>query len=114
MAVCGSCGRNMETTVSCNEVAMTMIDGMEYNPVPFGQGEQADLPSASPTLSAANIARLQSRGFGDLVQRMEQGNIRCHDCGVEVGGLHHLHCDMEECPRCHEQLYSCACLAGGR
>ncbi len=89
---------------------MTMIDGMEYDSVPFGQGELYDLPPGTTAVSGANVVRLQSRGFGDLVQRMEQGNIRCHDCGVEVGGLHHLHCDMAECPRCHGQLYSCACL----
>jgi hypothetical protein len=46
----------------------------------------------------------------------EQGNgadwnsaRRCHDCDVSPGGFHHPGCDMEECPRCHQQLLSCDC-----
>jgi len=34
---------------------------------------------------------------------------RCHDCGVEPGGVHHLGCDEERCPKCHRQLISCDC-----
>ena len=33
----------------------------------------------------------------------------CHDCGVIKGQIHILHCDMERCPRCKEQLVSCGC-----
>jgi Zn finger protein HypA/HybF involved in hydrogenase expression len=33
----------------------------------------------------------------------------CHDCGVGGGLLHHQHCDVEECPRCHGQRISCGC-----
>ncbi len=34
---------------------------------------------------------------------------RCHDCGVEAGGVHHLGCDAERCPRCGGQLFICEC-----
>jgi hypothetical protein len=34
---------------------------------------------------------------------------RCHDCGVEADGVHHLGCDAERCPRCGGQLISCEC-----
>jgi hypothetical protein len=33
----------------------------------------------------------------------------CGDCGVGAGGTHHLGCDLEECPRCHQQFFSCMC-----
>ena len=34
----------------------------------------------------------------------------CHDCGVRPGGLHHLHCDVEQCARCGGQLLGgCSC-----
>ena len=34
---------------------------------------------------------------------------RCHDCGVEAGGVHHDGCDMECCPFCGDQFISCDC-----
>ena len=34
----------------------------------------------------------------------------CHDCGVEWGCVHHMGCDMEECPVCGGQLgMGCDC-----
>jgi hypothetical protein len=32
---------------------------------------------------------------------------RCHDCNIKFGGVHHIGCDMERCPRCGRQLISC-------
>jgi hypothetical protein len=35
---------------------------------------------------------------------------QCHDCGVQLGGIHHFGCDMERCPICKDeesQLISC-------
>jgi len=36
--------------------------------------------------------------------------LRCHDCNVASGGLHHLNCDMEICPRCGGQFFGCSCF----
>jgi hypothetical protein len=33
----------------------------------------------------------------------------CHDCGALTGQLHHMGCDMEQCPFCLDQRLSCAC-----
>jgi hypothetical protein len=38
---------------------------------------------------------------------------RCHDCGVEPGGFHHLGCDVAECPVCRGQLFICDCRFDG-
>jgi hypothetical protein len=40
-------------------------------------------------------------------------NGRCHDCGIKHGNYHHDGCDVEQCPRCKEQLISCACVLEG-
>jgi hypothetical protein len=37
-------------------------------------------------------------------------NIRCHDCGIAAGGVHHVGCDMEICPRCGGQFLGCSCF----
>jgi hypothetical protein len=31
----------------------------------------------------------------------------CTDCGCALGELHTMGCDMERCPRCNRQLFSC-------
>jgi glutamine amidotransferase-like uncharacterized protein len=33
----------------------------------------------------------------------------CGDCGVQNSGIHHIGCDLEECPACGIQLISCEC-----
>ena len=33
----------------------------------------------------------------------------CHDCGARTGQRHHFMCDMEQCPRCKNQLLTCDC-----
>ena len=29
---------------------------------------------------------------------------RCNDCGARLGHLHHPGCDLEECPKCGQQV----------
>ena len=33
----------------------------------------------------------------------------CEVCGVFPGGIHHLGCDIEECPVCGDQFTVCEC-----
>ena len=35
--------------------------------------------------------------------------ITCHGCGCKEGEIHEPYCDMERCPFCHGQLFSCNC-----
>ena len=35
--------------------------------------------------------------------------VRCHDCNVKPGGVHHGGCDEEVCARCGGQLIMCPC-----
>lgn len=34
---------------------------------------------------------------------------KCPDCGVDVGKLHKDGCDVEKCPICGFQYFSCDC-----
>lgn len=34
-------------------------------------------------------------------------SYRCQGCDVQETGYHHALCPMEECPECHNKLFSC-------
>ncbi len=80
MAICALCGNEMRSGRSCTQVALH-VGGLRYDLSPFGS-ETCPSPSRA---------------------------TRCGDCGVERGGLHHLGCDLQPCPRCRGQLLSCGC-----
>ena len=79
MAICDLCDQEMTTATTCSVVELHH----EGRPVPL-------LPHGS------------ERGWGTA-------RGRCHDCGVEPGGHHHLGCDVQRCPDCERQLISCGC-----
>ena len=70
MAICQLCEQEMTAADSCTGDTLT-IEGREYARIRFGSESQ----------------------WEDLM--IEQG-AHCPDCGVTVGGLHHLNCDVEE------------------
>lgn len=83
MAVCTWCDLEMSTVTTCSVVALHR-DGKVFPRVPYGKERRRGL--------------LHAR------------DGKCHDCGVVRGGLHHLGCDEERCPRCGDQLFSGCCL----
>jgi hypothetical protein len=80
MAHCQFCHSEMTTARSCTVEALH-LGGTRYELAPHG---------SDPFLA-----------------RFPRG--RCGDCGVAWGGLHHLGCDLQRCPRCRGQLLSCGC-----
>lgn len=79
MAICDLCEREMTAADSCT-VDVLHCDGEPYRLAPY-EPEPMDLDPGE----------------------------RCGDCGVLLGGLHHVGCDMQRCPRCQRQLISCGC-----
>ena len=39
--------------------------------------------------------------------------VRCTECGVKKGGIHHPNCSQEICPKCGGQLIRCDCIEYG-
>jgi len=89
---CVGCDRPMELQGSCRLDTVT-IEAQDHRRIPFGQestfpnGDEYFFDPACPS---------------------------CADCRAAVGGVHHVNCDHEECPRCHGMMLMCACPKWGK
>lgn len=82
MAICEECKQDMLTAHGCTEV-FVFVNNKFMPRLAYGHDQRA--VGLDPT-------------------------SRCHDCNVTWDHLHHPGCDMEECPGCHRQVISCACI----
>ncbi len=80
MATCEICQRNMSEGISCSFDPL-IIDGRPFEPIRCGDETGGMFPF-----------------------------VPCGDCSVEGGGVHHHGCDLEQCPACLGQLFSCGCM----
>ena len=56
------------------------------------------------------FAREGEYEFGkSFAQDTNLAGIRCDDCGVVLGKIHHFGCGEEVCPKCGDKLTTCAC-----
>ncbi|MCU1355150.1 MAG: hypothetical protein JWM89_568 [Acidimicrobiales bacterium] len=79
---------------ACNYCSQEMLDGISYS-VEVLHRDGAPFPL---------------KPFGkDRQGRYKRPDGRCGDCGVPVGGFHHLGCDVQRCPCCRHQMISCGC-----
>lgn len=83
MAVCDYCGLEMTVADGCADGPI-VIEGRAYKPIRHGHEP-----------------------------RMKRTRVRCGDCGVLPGSVHHHGCDMERCPACGYQSISCDCVWDG-
>ena len=60
---------------------------------------------------SCSAAAIQMGGLAYARRRFRWRHVeRCDGCGIARGGVHHLGCDVERCPRCGGQLITCGCL----
>ena len=80
MAICVDCGREMLEAAGCT------LEALSLDEVPY-----------------------RRRRWGHE-HRWPRTRGRCGDCNVLPDQLHHLGCNIEECPVCNHQLITCGCL----
>lgn len=71
-----------------------------------------DREMTTATSCAVEAMHLDGRRVAMVPNGTEPGwpsGQRCHDCGVQPGGFHHLGCDMQRCPLCRGQMMLCGC-----
>ena len=78
--ICPACGKDKRDAESCGG-PLIQVAGEVFERVRFGQ---------------------------ESGNRWEDFDF-CPECGVSHGGIHHVGCDVEECPRCRTQFLSCDC-----
>jgi hypothetical protein len=88
--LCSHCDRDMATAEGCG-IGTVRIGEHRYARIRYGEDEET-------------IADANGGSQGPL-----NHEARCGDCNVAWGGVHHVECDMELCPRGHIQLLSCEC-----
>jgi hypothetical protein len=79
MSVCSLCNLEMQGKVSCVPTPVLTNSGAKL-PIPYGRERRSPRQPAN-----------------------------CGDCGAPTGGFHHRGCDLEQCPRCSDQLMGCGC-----
>ena len=94
MAYCKYCQQEMNGAVGCVKLPVKTDEG-PFDPIPYGSEKQF---ANEPPQTGQNQ-------HGVLVGDPP----RCHDCDVLPGHYHHVGCDYEECPRCHETLIGGKC-----
>lgn len=70
---------------------------------------------------SASCTRTHFQLVNRLIPRIPYGEERrpptwysheeyCDDCGVEIGGVHHRDCAIEQCPMCGDYAAVCNCF----
>jgi len=77
------------------KVKTTVLHGRRYQRIRYGQEKWLD----------ENGREYKD----DNGNKLFTPDLPCHDCAAIKGQLHCEGCDVEQCPRCHEQYLGCGC-----
>lgn len=115
MAVCNWCFKEMTdpAVITCKGNTQVRFTTFISKPsVPFKAATEEWLVNWFNELPDQSFSGEPKPDFeGWYKDHILSGNyLRCHDCKVTDGGVHHPGCGMERCPLCGGQLISCGCI----
>lgn len=86
---------------------------VEYNGQRVIEGWPEQIEAAQLKRTYVSRGKAYTRvAYGDEADDWSADSRSCHDCAVMKGQLHVPGCDVERCPVCGEQVFSCDCLDG--
>ena len=86
MSRCNFCKNDTEDVDGCDGTMAYMMGERAYPRVPFGK---------------------ESGHLKILADYSKKNSNSCTHCNVSIGNHHHAKCDVEECPKCHQQMLLC-------
>ena len=83
---------------------------VEFNGLLMAENQRAEIEVAQTqqTVKRKGVTRERIR-YGEEIINWGAGKHPCRDCFVIKGQIHVFGCDVEECPFCGEQVWSCSC-----
>jgi hypothetical protein len=114
------CLKERGAEVGCSRETV-VIDGDEYDLIGYGEGDRAknyeemiesyndQIENGGRGRLTAEDVRQEKQSFIEDTDPETFNNRTCHDCAAPMGEIHHLGCDMEECPKCGGQYFVCDC-----
>ncbi len=79
----------------------------------FCKKEQTDESVVTCEGRSANLKFNDGEVRAMIPFKSDDPEDRCHDCNVKSGGIHHVGCNVEECPSCGGQVINCPCKVIG-
>jgi hypothetical protein len=73
--------------------------------------------NVNPTICPYSYVKIEGKYYERQVETRDNCEFfdnlpeNCHDCGIKLGQVHHVGCDVERCPICDKQLILvCDCV----